>query len=194
MEAQLDTVTQSQPAEETYCGATFANIDEVKRLVSMDVKLTGMLLRGTVTVEQYDSVYSSYECRFGSALELKDMHLKRFTEDLGEYQSRLRKAQEEKDLLEARKEIGDIQGDSYVFKRRAVDWDMAKLQAGVDRNLRCIRAIETLPEQMDQRDVSAIEEFMSNKMAAVKNADIDAETKKKLRANIKRLAQLVGVA
>jgi len=194
MEAQLETVPQRQPMKETYCGATLANIDELKRLVSMDVKLTGMLLGGAVSVEQYDSVYSGYENRFMNALELKDMHLKRFNEDLGEYRRRLRMVQEEKELLEARREIGDIQEDSYKLKRRAVDWDIARLQAGVDRNRRCIGAIESLPGQVDPGDVSAIEAYMGDGMAAVKDADLDGETKKVLRARIKRLAQLAQVA
>jgi hypothetical protein len=194
MEAQLETVPQRQPSEETYCGATLANIDELKRLVSMDVKLTGMLLGGAVTVEQYDSVYSGYESRFLGALELKDMHLKRFNEDLEGIRRRLQEVQEEKELLEARREIGDIPEDSYALKRRAVDWDLARLQAGVERNRRCIRAIEALPGQVDPGDVSAIEGFMGDKMAAVKDADLDGETKKRLRARIKRLAQLVQVS
>ncbi len=194
MEAQLETVKQRQLSEETYCGATLANIDELKKLVSMDVKLTGMLLAGAVSVEQYDTVYSGYENRFMSALELKDMHLKRFNEDLEEYQRRLREVQEEKELLEARREIGDLQEDSYVLKRRAVDWDIARLQTGVDRNRRCIRAIETLSEQVDPGDVSTIERFMSDGMAAVKNADLDGETKKRLTERIKRLAQLAQVS
>jgi hypothetical protein len=194
MEAQLETVPQRQPMEETYCGATLANIDELKRLVSMDVKLTDMLLGGAVTVEQYDSVYSGYENRLLGALELKDMHLKRFNEDLGEYQRRLQIVQEEKELLEARREIGDIQEDSYTLKRRAVNWDIARLQAGVDRNQRCIGAIESLPGQVDPGDVSAIEAYMADGMAAVKDADLDGETKKRLRARIKRLAQLVQVS
>jgi hypothetical protein len=194
MEAQLETVTQRQPSEETYCGTTLANIDELKRLVSMDVKLTGMLLRGAVSVEQYDSVYSGYENRFESALELKDMHLKRFNEDLGEYQVKLKEVQEQKELLDARREIGDIQEDSYVLKKRAVEWDLTRLQAGVDRNQRCIRAIETLPEQVDPEDVSKIEEFMSDGMGAVKKAKLDGEIKKKLRDRINRLAHLVSVS
>ena len=194
MEAQLETVPQRQPMEETYCGATLANIDELKRLVSMDVKLTGMLLGGAVSVEQYDSVYSGYENKFMNALELKDMHLKRFNEDLGEYRRRLRMVQEEKELLEARREIGDIQKDSYTLKRRAVDWDMERLQAGVDRNRRCIGAIESLPGRVDLGDVSAIEAYMADGMAAVKDAALDGETKKVLRARIKRLAQLVQVS
>jgi hypothetical protein len=194
MEAQLETVPQRQPMEETYCGATLANIDELKRLVSMDVKLTGMLLGGAVTVEQYDSVYSGYESRLLGALELKDMHLKRFNEDLEGLRGRLRMVQEEKELLEARREIGDIQKDSYTLKRRAVDWDMARLQAGVDRNRRCIGAIESLPGRVDLGDVSAIEAYMGDGMAAVKDAALDGETKKVLRARIKRLAQLVQVS
>ena len=194
MEAQLETLPQSSPGEETYCGATLANIDELKRLVSMDVKLTGMLLGGAVTVQQYDSVYSGYESRLLGALELKDMHLKRFNEDLEGLRGRLRMVQEEKELLEARREIGDIQEDSYTLKRRAVDWDMARLQAGVDRNRRCIGAIESLPGRVDLGDVSAIEAYMGDGMAAVKDADLDGETKKRLRARIKRLAQLIQVS
>jgi len=194
MEAQLETVTQRQPSEETYCGTTLANIDELKRLVSMDVKLTGMLLSGAVSVEQYDSVYSGYENRFESALELKDMHLKRFNEDLEEYQKKLKEVQEQKELLDARKEIGDIQEDSYVLKKRAVEWDLTRLQAGVDRNKRCIRAIETLSEQVDPGDVSKIEEFMNDGMGAVKKVKLDGETKKKLRDRINQLAHLVSVA
>ena len=194
MEAQLDTVPQRHPSEETYCGATLANIDELKRLISMDVRLTGMLLGGAVTVEQYHMVYSGYENRFMSALELKDMHLKRFNEDLEGLRGRLRMVQEEKELLEARREIGDIQKDSYTLKRRAVDWDMERLQAGVDRNRRCIGAIESLPGRVDLGDVSAIEAYMADGMAAVKDAALDGETKKVLRARIKRLAQLVQVS
>lgn len=194
MEAQLETVAQGQPLGETYCGATLTNIDELKRLISMDVRLTHMLLGGTVTVEQYDAVYSGYESRFMDALELKEMHLKRFSEDLEGIRRRLGEVQEMKELLEARREIGDIAEDSYVLKRRAVDWDLARLQEGVDRNLRCIRTIETLPEQVDPGDVSAVEAFMADKMVAVKDAGLDGETKKRLRERIKRLAQLVNAA
>jgi hypothetical protein len=194
MEAQLETMPQSGPGEETYCGATLANIDELKRLVSMDVKLTGMLLDGAVTVEQYDSVYSGYENRLMNALELKDVHLKRFNEDLDEIQRRLRMIQEEKELLEVRREIGDIQEDSYTLKRKAVDWDIARLQAGVDRNRRCIGAIESLPGRVDPGDVSAIEAYMGDGIAAVKDADLDGETKKRVKARIKRLALLVQVS
>lgn len=195
MALQLETVAQRQPdSGDTYCGTTLANIDELKRLVSMDVKLTKMLLDGAISVEQYDSVYSGYENRFESALELKDMHLKRFQEDLGVYQRKLEAVQEESELLEARREIGDIQKDSYTLKKRAVEWDITRLQAGVDRNQWCIRAIQQLPEQMDPGDVSMIEEFMSDGLAVVKNADLDGDTKKKLRNRINRLAQLVHVA
>jgi len=194
MEAQLETVPHSVPGEETYCGATLANIDELRRLISMDVRLTGMLLGGAVTVEQYNSVYAGYESRLLGALELKAMHLKRFNEDLEELRGRLRDVEEEKELLEARREIGDIPEDSYALKRRAVDWDMARLQTGLDRNLRCIGAIEALPGQVDPGDVAAIEAYMADGMAAVKDADLDGETKKKLKARVKRLAQLVGVA
>ena len=194
MEAQLATVAQSIPGEETYCGATLANMNELKRLISMDVKLTGMLLGGAITVEQYQTVYSGYENRFMSALELKDMHLKRFNEDLEGIRGRLQDVQEEKELLEARREIGDLPEDSYTLKRKAVDWDIARLQEGVDRNLRCIRAIETLPGQVEPGDVSAIEAFMADDMDAVKDADLDGETKKNLEARVKRLAQLAQVA
>ena len=91
MALQLEAVVQRQlDAEETYCGTTLANIDELKRLISMDVKLTRMLLDGVISVEQYDLVYSGYETRFERALELKDMHLKRFNEDLGAHQKKRR--------------------------------------------------------------------------------------------------------
>jgi hypothetical protein len=192
MALQLETVAQRQPdVKETYCGATLTNIDEVKRLVSMDVKLTRMLLDGKITVEQYDSVYSGYENRFESALGLKDMHLRRFQEDLGVYQNKLEAVQEKNELLEARKEIGDVQKDSYLLKKRAIDWDMARFQAGIERSQRCIGAIQQLPEHIDSRDVSEIEGFMRDSLGMVKNADLDGDTKKKLRKRIKRLAQLV---
>jgi hypothetical protein len=195
MALQLETVAQRQPdVKETYCGATLANIDEVKRLVSVDVKLTRMLLDGKITVEQYDSVYSGYENRFESALELKDMHLKRFQEDLGVHQKKLKEAQEQKELLEARKEIGDIQEDSYMLKKRAISWDITRLQAGVDRNQRCIRAIQQLPEHVDPGNVSMIETFMRDNLGVVKKAKLDGDTKKKLRNRINRLAQLARVA
>ncbi|HUV53649.1 MAG TPA: hypothetical protein VMW03_00430, partial [Candidatus Krumholzibacteriaceae bacterium] len=139
MALQLETVAQHQPAaKETYSGSTMANIDELKRLISMDVKLTRMLLDGEISVEQYDPVYSGYENRFESALQLKETHLKRFQEDLGVYQGKLEEVQEKKELLEARKVIGDTQEDSYLLKKRAINWDMTRLQAGIDRNHRCI--------------------------------------------------------
>lgn len=195
MALQLETVAQRQPeVKETYCGPTLANIDELKRLISMDVKLTRLLLAGKIAVEQYDSVYSGYENRFESALELKDMHLKRFQEDLGVYQKKLEAVQEKKELLEARKEIGDTQEDSYLLKKRAINWDMTRLQAGIERNQRCIRAIQQLPEHVDPRDVSELEAFMRDKLGMVKNAKVDGNTKKSLRKRIKRLAQLVCVA
>lgn len=194
MALQLETVAQRQPeVKETYCGSTLANIDELKRLVSMDVKLTRLLLDGEVSVEQYDSVYSGYDNRFESALELKEMHLKRFQEDLGFYQRKLEEVQGKKELLEARREIGDLQEDSYLLKKRAVNWDMARLQAGVERNRRCIGAIRQLPDHVDPRDRSMVEAFMRDKLAVVKNAKLDADTKKKLRQRIKRLGQLVCV-
>ncbi len=194
MEVRLETVAQHQPSAETYCGSTLANIDEVKRLISMDVKLTRMLLDGVVSVEQYDSVYSGYESGFESALELKDMHMKRFKEDLGVYQGKLEAVQEQRELLEARNEIGDIQEGSYQLKKRAIDWDVTRLQAGVDRNQRCIRAIEQLPEHVDPGDVSMIDAFMMDDLDMVKKAELDGDTKKRLMDRIKRLAQLVRVA
>jgi len=195
MALQLEAVVQRQlDAEETYCGTTLANIDELKRLISMDVKLTRILLDGVISVEQYDSVYSGYENRFERALELKDMHLKRFNEDLGAHQKKLEEVQEQKELLEARREIGDIQEDSYVLKKRAISWDLSRLQAGVDRNQRCIRAIQQLPESVDPGDVSVIEAFMSDNLGVVKKAKLDGGTKKKLRSRINRLAQLVRFA
>ena len=195
MVVQLETLAQHQPAvKETYCGATLANIDELKRLISMDVKLTHMLLEGNIAVEQYDSVYSGYENRFERALELKDMHLKRFQEDLGVYMNKLEVVEGQKELLEARREIGDTQPDSYMLKKRAIDWDVTRLQAGIDRNQRCIRAIQQLPEHVDPGDVSEIEAFMMDSLGVVKKAKLDGETKKKLRTRIKRLAQLANVA
>jgi len=195
MALQLETVAQHQPAaKETYCGSTMANIDELKRLVSMDVKLTRMLLDGVIAVEQYDSVYSGYENRFESALGLKDMHLRRFQEDLGVYQSKLEAVQEKKELLEARKEIGDTQEDSYLLKKRAIDWDMTRFQAGIERSQRCMRAIQQLPGHVDPGDVSEVEAFMRDSLGVVKNANLDGDTNKKLRKRIKRLAQLVCVA
>lgn len=195
MVVQLETVAQHQPAaKETYCGSTMANIDELKRLVSMDVKLTRLLLDGEISVEQYDPVYSGYENRFESALELKDTHLKRFQEDLGIYQKKLEAVMEQKELLEAKNEIGDTQEDSYLLKKRAIDWDITRLQAGIDRNQRCIRAIQQLPEHVDPRDVSEIEAFMRDTLGIVKKANLDGNTKKKLKIRIKRLAQLVCVA
>ena len=195
MALQLETVAQHQPAaKETYCGSTMANIDELKRLVSMDVKLTRLLLDGVIAVEQYASVYSGYENRFERALGLKDMHLRRFQEDLGVYQKKLEAVQEKKELLEARKEIGDTQEDSYLLKKRAIDWDMTRLQSGIERNLRCIMAIQQLPEHVNPKDVSEIETFMRDKLGIVKNAKVDGDTKKNLRKRIKRLAQLVCVA
>jgi len=195
MALQLEAVVQRQlDAEETYCGTTLANIDELKRLISMDVKLTRMLLDGVISVEQYDSVYSGYENRFERALELKDMHLKRFNEDLGAHQKKLEEVQEQKELLEARREIGDIQEDSYVLKKRAISWDLSRLQAGIDRNQRCIRAIQQLPESVDPGDISVIEAFMSDNLGVVKKAKLDGGTKKKLRSRINRLAQLVRFA
>ncbi len=194
MVVQLETVAQHQPAvKETYCGATLANIDELKRLISMDVKLTRLLIEGKIAVEQYDSVYSGYENRFEKALELKDMHLKRFREDLGVYQKKLEAVEGQKELLEARREIGDTQEDSYLLKKRAIDWDTARLQAGIDRNQRCIRAIQQLPEHVDPKDVSEVEAFMREKIGIVKKAKVDGNTKKSLRKRIKRLAQLVCV-
>jgi len=170
MALQLETVAQHQPAaKETYCGSTMVNIDELKRLVSMDVKLTRMLLDGVIAVEQYDSVYSGYENRFESALGLKE-------------------------LLEARKEIGDTQEDSYLLKKRAIDWDMTRFQAGIERSQRCMRAIQQLPGHVDPGDVSEVEAFMRDSLGVVKNANLDGNTKKKLRKRIKRLAQLVCVA
>ena len=195
MALQLEAVVQRQlDAEETYCGTTLANIDELKRLISMDVKLTRMLLDGVISVEQYDSVYSGYENRFERALELKDMHLKRFNEDLGAHQKKLEEVQEQKELLEARREIGDIQEDSYVLKKRAISWDLSRLQAGIDRNQRCIRAIQQLPDHVDPSDVSMIEAFMKGNLGVVKKAKLDGGTKKKLRSRINRLAQLVRFA
>ena len=195
MVVQLETLAQHQPAvKETYCGATLKNIDELKRLISMDVKLTHLLLDGNIAVEQYDSVYSGYENRLERALELKDMHLKRFQEDLGVYMKKLEEVEGQKELLEARKEIGDTQPDSYLLKKRAIDWDMTRLQTGIDRNQRCIRAIHQLPEHVDPGDVSMIEAFMRDSLGVVKKTKLDGETKKKLRSRIKRLAQLVNVA
>jgi hypothetical protein len=195
MVVQLETLAQHQPAvRETYCGATLENIDELKRLISMDVKLTRLLLDGNIAVEQYDSVYSGYENRFERALELKDMHLKRFQEDLGVYMNKLEVVEGQKELLEARREIGDTQPDSYMLKKRAIDWDVTRLQAGIDRNQRCIRAIQQLPEHVDPGDVSEIEAFMMDSIGVVKKAKLDGETKKKLRSRIKRLAQLANVA
>ncbi len=194
MESQLETAPRGVPGEETYCGETLANMEELKRLISMEVRLTGMLLGRAITVEQYHTVYAGYETRILSTLELKEMHLKRFSEDLEGLRRRLRDVEEEKELLEARREIGDIAEDSYALKRRAVDWDMARLQAGVDRDLRCIGTIEALPGQVDPGDVSAIEAYMADGMAAVKDAGLDGETEKRLRARVKRLAQLVGAA
>jgi len=194
MVVQLETVAQHQPAvKETYCGATLANIDELKKLISMDVKLTRLLIEGKIAVKQYDSVYSGYENRFEKALELKDMHLKRFREDLGVYQKKLEAVEGQKELLEARREIGDTQEDSYLLKKRAIDWDTARLQAGIDRNQRCIRAIQQLPEHVDPKDVSEVEAFMREKIGIVKKAKVDGNTKKSLRKRIKRLAQLVCV-
>ncbi len=195
MAQQLETVVQHQPTmKETYCGSTLANLDELKSLISMDVKLTRMLLDRKVSVEQYDPVYSGYENRFETALQLNEMHLKRFQEDLSVYQGKLEEVKEKEELLEARKVIGDIQEDSYFLKKRAINWDVTKLQAGVDRNQRCIRAIQQLPEYVDPGDVSMIEAFMSDGLAVVKKAELDGNTKKKLRKRIKRLAQLVSVA
>jgi hypothetical protein len=195
MVVQLETLAQHQPAvKETYCGATLANIDELKRLISMDVKLTRLLLDGKIAVEQYDSVYSGYENRFEGALELKDMHLKRFQEDLGVYMKKLEAVEGQKELLEARREIGDTQEDSYLLKKRAIDWDLTRLQEGVDRNQRCIMAILQLPEHVDPGDVSMIEAFMRDSLGVLKKAKLDGDTKKKLRNRIKRLAQLVNVA
>jgi len=195
MALQLETVAQHQPAaKETYCGSTMANIDELKRLVSMDVKLTRMLLDGVISVEQYDPVYSGYENRFESALGLKDMHLRRFQEDLSIYQKKLEAVMEQKELLEAKNEIGDTQQDSYLLKKRAIDWDITRLQAGIDRNQRCIRAIQQLPGHVDPGDVSEVEAFMRDTLGIVKKANLDGDTKKKLKIRIKRLAQLVCVA
>jgi hypothetical protein len=139
-------------------------------------------------------VYSGYENRFERALELKDMHLKRFQEDLGVYMNKLEVVEGQKELLEARREIGDTQPDSYMLKKRAIDWDVTRLQAGIDRNQRCIRAIQQLPEHVDPGDVSEIEAFMMDSLGVVKKAKLDGETKKKLRTRIKRLAQLANVA
>jgi len=195
MVVQLETVAQHQPAvKETYCGSTLANIEDLKRLISMDVKLTRLLLDGKIAVEQYNSVYSGYENRFERALELKDMHLKRFQEDLGVYMKKLEAVEGQRELLEARREIGDTQEDSYHLKKRAIDWDLTRLQEGVDRNQRCIRAILQLPEHVDPGDVSMIEAFMGDSLGVLKKAKLDGDTKKKLKNRIKRLAQLVNVA
>ena len=194
MAVQLETATHSQPAEkETYCESTLVNIDELKRLISMDVKLTRLILEGKISVEQYDSVYSGYENRFESAIELNEMHLKQFTEDLEAYQKKLEDVQERKDLLEARKEIGDIKEDSYLLKNRALSWDLTKLQVYIDKNQRCIKAIQQLPEYVDPKDVTEIEAFMSDKLSIVKKTKLTGNTKKKLRKRIKRLAKLVSV-
>ena len=190
--AQLQNHTSDTEHEKkTLIDNTQENLEDLKKLIAINVKITKLLLDGRITAEEYDKIYGNYESRFKSAVQLREILLKHFQSEIKTHGNRLTAVYDDKEILSARQQIGDIQQNEYVIKMRAIDWEIKHLEEKISRLSDCLNMSHKLKDQLELSDLNYIHNFISQDFNAVKRAKLTNEVKSKLNTRIETMLELL---
>jgi hypothetical protein len=192
MSIQLEhQVSDKTPYKKTLIDNTRENLDDLKKLIAINVKITKLLLEGRITAEEYDKIYGNYESRFQSAVQLREILLKHFQSEINTHGNRLAAVYDDKEILHARQQIGDVQQNEYVVKMRAIDWEIKHLEEKIKRLNDCLKISHKLKEQLESGDLNYIHDFVSGDFNAIRRAKLNDETKNKLNTRIETMLELL---
>jgi hypothetical protein len=192
MDVQLhNQTTDSVHQKKTLIDNTQENLEDLKKLIAINVKITKLLLEGRITADEYDKIYGNYESRFKSAVQLREILLKHFQSEIKTHGTRLASVYDDKEILSARQQIGDIQQNEYVIKMRAIDWEIQHLEEKINRLKDCLNISHKLKDQLELGDLNYIHNFISQDFNSIKRAKLNDDVKSRLNTRIETMLELV---
>jgi hypothetical protein len=165
------------------------NNDEIKRLATMLMRLTKLLLKKKMSPEEFSKIVEKYDNKLQSAIELRELYGKMIQEESLVNAKELESILDDKELITVRKKIGDMGDEEFRIKLAAVNWDINKINQKTDHLEKCLSLIQSLPSQIGPEDAEEISRLARD---LIKDVKLDEETKNNLTNNIKMIAKLVS--
>lgn len=193
MSVQLEVIPTTPPkSEEDLRESILINNNEIKKLATIIVKLTKLLLEEKMSLEEFNKISPKYDNKLQSSLELRGLYNKKIQEESMINIKELENILEKKELISVRKQIGDMQDEEYDLKMAAVNWDINKINKKIEYLKKCLNLLQTLSHHIEAEDSNYINQLAQDNYKAIKNTTLDADSKKRVMSNIKAISLILS--
>jgi len=193
MSVQLEVIPTTPPkSEEDLRESILINNNEIKKLATIIVKLTKLLLEEKMSLEEFNKISPKYDNKLQSSLELRGLYNKKIQEESMINIKELENVLEKKELISVRKQIGDIQDEEYDLKMAAVNWDINKINKKIEYLKKGLNLLQTLSHHIEAEDSNYINQLAQDNYKAIKNTKLDADSKKRVMSNIKAISLIIS--
>ena len=193
MSVQLEVIPTTPPkSEEDLRESIQTNNNEIKKLATIIVKLTKLLLEEKMPQEEFNKILPKYDNKLQSSLELRGLYNKKIQEESMINIKELENVLEKKEIISVKKQIGDMQDEEYNLKIAAVNWDINKINKKIEYLKKGLNLLQTLPHLIEAEDSNYIDQLAQDNYKAIKNTKLDADSKKRVMNNIKAISLIIS--
>jgi hypothetical protein len=168
------------------------NIQNIKKLVTMQLKLIKLLLEDKMPPMGYIKLAKKYSSELQTSMEIRGLYLKKIKDESLMNGEELESVLLQRELLSIRNKIGEICEEAYKLKLAAHDWDIENLNKNklqVDKNLSILQG---LSKMIDPEDAEEIRRLSQDNCRAIKELEIETDIYEMLINNINTIANALS--
>ena len=168
-----------------------ANNKEIMKQASILIRLIKLLDTYGGSSNHYGDLVGRIAGKLDTCLDIWTLYLRNDEAELSASSLELERAMDDREVLQIKRNVGEIGDEEYRLKMAALDWSVEHLKEKKSRMESSVKAMSTLHNQLDSEYVGEINRFAQSNYQNIRGLDLGAELTEMIIKNFTRLAQIV---
>lgn len=146
-------------------------MENLGKNITLKIRLVKLLEMEQVKEDTFRKLYDSYVEQGRIWVMRRDETIRRFNTDREGMQKKLETAQEEFELLEIRRSIGDTSDEEYSIKAPAYKWDMEHLDREIKNRNAGLAYLDNLRKLVPEEEVENLKKMVETDFSSLRGVE-----------------------
>ena len=166
-----------------------ANNKEIMKQTTILLRLIKLLDTYGKPRNTYDSLVGRIARKLDTCIDIWTLYLRKDQEELAASSLELEKAMDDREVLEIKRNVGEIGDEEYRLKIAALDWSVEHLKVKKRQMEGSVMAMSTLHDQLEPEYVEEIRQVTQSNYQNIRGLELGTELSEMIIRNITRISE-----
>jgi hypothetical protein len=167
-------------------------MENLAKNITLKIRLVKLLETGQVKEDTFRKLFDNYVDQGKIWVSRRDETMRRFKADIERMERELVEAQEEFELLEIRRSIGDTTDEEYGVKAPAYKWDMEHLDKAIKNRSAGVAYLANLQRLVPDEEIERLQQMADSEFDLLNDLDrVSEETITRIRETLDQALKIL---